>query len=157
MKKALYFFLAVMGLIGLTRCRGADEAEANRLCREAESLMKNDPCAALKLKRHIWEQMPTAGTVSASKCMRPIREKMGHVRVLVFHDKTGEQKTVEGCKWAAIATEVFRNSISPPFRKHWARRLMERCIAVVGRAWTRTPDDPGYAELNAKLNLLSRE
>ncbi len=141
----------------LIGCRGADEAEAGRLCRRAEDLRQTDPRAALELKRRIWEQMPTAGTIAAKRCGRTIREKMGDVRALVSRDETGREDTVDGCAWAAMATEVFENSASPPFRVHWANRLMERCITVVGRAWTRNPDSTRYAELTALLKQQSEE
>ncbi len=141
----------------LNGCRGADEAEAERLCRRAEALKQTDPRAALELKRRIWEQMPTAGTIAARRCGRTVREKMGNVRALVSHDETGSEDTVDGCAWAAMATAVFEDSTSPPFRVHWARRLMERCITVVGRAWTRDPDSSRYAELTALLKKQSEE
>jgi hypothetical protein len=142
-------------LVAKGGCRNADEAEAARLCRVAEGVEKDNPRAALELKRRIWEQMPTAGTVAAADCLRSVREKMGRVRVLVVEDASGATDAVDGCAWAVMAMEVFKGSSNPPFRRHWGRRLMERCIHVVGRAWTRDPDNPRYRELNERLKVLS--
>ncbi len=136
-------------------CRMDDNEQALDLCRQAESLDTTDPRGALELKRKIWEEFPTTGTPAAIECARRVREKMGRVRTLVSHDKRGDIDTVEGCAWAADAVEVFSGSVNPPYREHWARRLMERCVDVVGRAWTRDPDNRRYAELNKKLKRLS--
>ncbi len=136
-------------------CRMDDNAQALKLCRQAESLDTTDPRGALELKRRIWEEFPTTGTPAAIECARRVRERMGRVRALVSHDKRGDIETVEGCAWAADAVEVFSGSVNPPYREHWALRLMERCVDVVGRAWTRDPDSRRYAELNERLKKLS--
>ena len=52
--------------------------------------------------------------------------------------------------------EVFSGSVNPPFRKHWAERLMERCATVTGRAWTRDPDNPGLMALHRRLEKLAK-
>lgn len=146
-----WFFSAALCFAG---CRGGDEAEAAQLCREAEAMEQADVRAALELKKRIWERMPTAGTVAAADCLRSVREKMGRARVAVAEDVSGGADAVDGCAWAATAMEVFKGSTNPPFRWHWGERLMERCVQVVGRAWTRDPNDVRYRELNERLKAM---
>jgi len=147
--------LAAVGLAILAGCRTEDEAEAARLCRKSEILEKSNPRASLELKRRIWEQMPTSGTNAAARCARPIREKMGRMRVIITRDENGAKVSVDACAWVALAMEVFEGSVNPPFRKHWAERMMETCVTVVGRAWTRDPDSSYYSEMTTRLNRLS--
>ncbi len=147
--------LAVVGLAVLAGCRTSDEAEATRLCRKATALEKSSPRASLELKRRIWEQMPTSGTSAAARCARPIREKMGRMRVIITRDETGAKKSVDACAWVAMAMEVFEGSVKPPFRRRWAERMMETCVTVVGRAWTRKPDSSYYSDQTTRFKKLS--
>ena len=135
-------------------CRGGDEDRAFKMCKKAELMAYRDSRSSLELKRRIAEEMPTAGTVTASRCLRSVRERMGRVRVLVKEDLDGKAATVEGCAWVVDAVEVFKHSTNPPFRRHWANRLLEQCADVVGRAWTRDPDAPHFMELNQRLKKL---
>ena len=144
-------------IITLTGCRSAGEEEAVRLCSQADRLDKTDQRAALVLRRKIWEELPTTGTSGASECGRKVRERMGRVRTLVAHDTLGDRETVKGCAWAVDAFEVFKGATRLPFRERWARRLMERCVAVVGRAWTRDVDSKHLRSLNERLKKLSVE
>ena len=146
---------AMMIVLSLVQCRGRDEVRAHKMCGQAEALEKRGEVrAALELKRQILEEMPTAGTVAAKGCLRPVRSKMGQVRLLVRSDKQGDKETIEGCKWAADVVEVFYQSVRPPFRRHWAGRLMADCVVVVGRAWTRDPDSTQLYELSERLKKL---
>jgi hypothetical protein len=52
---------------------------------------------------------------------------------------------------------AFEGALHLPYRAHWARRLAERCVDVVGRAWTRDPDSQRLADLNARLKKLAAE
>jgi len=144
-------------VVAAAACRSADEEQASSLCAEARAIEERDGRAALELRRKVWEEMPTAGTPSSRACGREVRERMGSVRVLVVTDETGAPEAVDGCAWAADAIEVFRASINPPFRKTWAERLAERCLDVVGRAWTREPDSEPLRELNARLRKIAAE
>lgn len=147
-KTPLFVVLLVLPAWG---CRPSGEDIAARLCREADSLEAADVRGALELRRRIWEQMPTTGTGAAKACVQPIREEMGRVRLLVAEDKRGEAAAVDGCEWAVEVVEVFGDSPHPPFRIHWARRLMDRCAAVVGRAWARSPETARYADLSRRM------
>jgi hypothetical protein len=146
-------FGVIMTLAG---CRRGDESRAEVMCEKAKALEKENPRAALALKRHIYEEMPTAGTRAARVCLEPIRTRMGAVRVLISEDERGDRTAIEGCIWAADVMEVFARSVSPPFKRRWARRLMERCTAVVGRAWTRAPDDETLMVLSTRFSKLSK-
>ncbi len=150
-------FAVALGLImgALTACRDSDEARAEALCEEAKALEKRDPRAALELKRRLYEEMPTAGTRASRRCLQPVRAKMGAIRVRVSEDETGEAATLEGCTWAADVLEAFAQSVNPPFKRRWAESLMERCVIVVGRAWTRAPDDPALMALHERLKTLA--
>jgi hypothetical protein len=142
-------------VFSLPGCRGEDEARAREMCRRAEALeAKQQIREALALRREVSEEMPTAGTVAAKRCLRPVRRDMGRVRLLVRDDEKGEAKTIEGCTWAADVVEVFSKSVNPPFRRHWAGRLMAQCRTVVGRAWTRAPDSIELKELSERLRKL---
>jgi len=136
-------------------CRSSDDERAAEICAEARSLEDKDPKRSLELRRKVWEEMPTAGTPSARACGREVRERMGKVRVLVVTDEKGSPEAVEGCAWTADVLEAFDGALIPPYRAHWARRLAERCVDVIGRAWTRAPDDPRLADLTARLKKLS--
>ncbi|MCP4673951.1 MAG: hypothetical protein GY854_00210 [Deltaproteobacteria bacterium] len=149
------FILVAIGLATLVGCRGEDEAEAIRLCRKAEALEKSDLKESLELRRRIWERMPTFGTNAAAQCVRYVREKMGRMRVIITRDETGAKESVDACAWVALAMEVFEGSGKPPFRRHWAERMMETCVTVVGRAWTRRPDSSYYAEQTTRFKGLS--
>ena len=147
--------VTMMMVVGLVGCRGRDEVRASKMCEQAESLeKKGEVRAALELKRKILEGMPTAGTVAAKRCLRPVRSRMGRVRLLVREDQQGEKETIDGCAWAADVVEVFHQSVRPPFRRHWAGRLMAQCVVVVGRAWTRSPDSRRLRELSDRLKRL---
>ena len=140
--------------VGFVGCRSGDENRATEMCRHAEHLEQQDRRSSLELKRRIAEEMPTAGTVAANRCLRSVRERMGRVRLLVKEDQIGAEKTVDACAWLVDAVEVFEHSTTPPFRKHWANRLLEQCADVLGRAWTRDPDAPRYMRLNQRLKQL---
>jgi hypothetical protein len=144
----------VCALVGFG-CRGAAEAQADALCARAETVERTDPRAALELRRAIWEEMPTAGTAGARRCLRTVRERMGQVRVRVSEDREGGEEAVAGCAWVAETLEVFEGVAAPPFRLRWAGRLMERCKVVVGRAWARRPDDPALIALDRALTNLA--
>jgi hypothetical protein len=146
--------LALVALAALAGCRSPAEEEAARLCAEAAALSRKDPRGALELERRLWSEMPTAGTAAARRCLRSVRERMGEIRLLVTEDEAGEAATITGCAWAADAMEVFADCPNPPFRRHWAERLAERCLTVVGRAWTREPNSAAHAELSARLEEL---
>jgi hypothetical protein len=135
----------------LGACRGEDDAAARRLCAEARLIEARDPPAALRLRLRVWEEMPFTGTPGAEECGREIAERMGRVRLAVSRDVRGGKAAVEGCAWALQAVEIFDRSANPPFRRRWAERLLERCLTVVGRAWTRSPEDPRLAELHERL------
>jgi len=136
-------------------CRREDNALARRMCEEADALDTANPRAALVLRRKIWEQLPTTGTAGAAECGRRVRRRMGEVRILVSADTRGAPATVDGCEWAAEALDVFEGSTRLPFREGWARRLMERCVDVVGRAWAREPDSARLRTLNDRLKKLA--
>lgn len=99
--------------------------------------------------------MPFTGTPGAQECGRDIAERMGRVRLIVSRDERGDPEAVEGCAWALEAVELFGASAKPPFRKRWAERLLERCLRVVGRAWTRAPGDRRLEELHGRLKARS--
>lgn len=151
------FTVTVLLTSTLAGCRSADEDRARELCDEARELEATDPRAALELRRKVWEEMPTSGTPSAKRCGREVRERMGKVRALVAHDETGAPGAIEGCAWIAVAMEAFDGALHLPYRAHWARRLAERCLNVIGRAWTREPDSKRLADLNARLKQLAAE
>ncbi|MBW2276125.1 MAG: hypothetical protein JRF63_01460 [Deltaproteobacteria bacterium] len=152
------FVTALLSLIWVaTGCRSSDEEQAATLCDEARALEQQDLRRSLELRRKVWEEMPTAGTPSAKECGREVRVRMGTVRVLVATDETGSPEAIEGCAWTAVVMEVFDRALIPPYRANWARRLAERCVNVVGRAWTRKPDDQQLADLSARLEKLSTE
>jgi hypothetical protein len=138
-------------------CRTGDQEQAQRRCDEARALDSGDQRRALEIRRQIHEEVPTSGTRAARECVREVRERMGKVRALVSHDEIGEPDTVAGCGWAADAMEVFAGSANLPYRDHWARRLAERCLTVVGRAWTRAPDSKPLADLSSRLKKLAAE
>lgn len=140
----------------MPHCRSADEAQAQAMCDKADALKERNPKAALALKRQLYEEMPTAGTAAAKACLVPVREKMGRVRVLVSEDKKGETATLDGCIWAADVMETFSSTPHPPFKKKWAKRLMAQCVTMVGRAWTRYPDDPHLRALSKRFRALSK-
>jgi hypothetical protein len=139
----------------MAACRSEDDSRARRMCDEAAALEKNDPRAALRLVRETWEKLPTTGTAGAIECGHGIAKRMGKVRLLVASDERGAPATVDGCEWAADAVEIFDGSTRPPYKERWARRLMERCVTAVGRAWTREPDDERLARLCERLKKLS--
>jgi hypothetical protein len=139
----------------LGSCRGADDAAARRLCDEARLVEARDPAAGLRLRRRVWQEMPYTGTPGAEACGREIAERMGRVRLLVSRDERGDAEAVDGCAWALEAVELFDGSASPPFRRRWAVRLLERCVRVVGRAWIRSPEDPRLAGLHSRLERRS--
>jgi hypothetical protein len=145
--------LACLALLGA--CRGEDDAAARALCAEARLIEARDPVAALRLRRRVWEEMPFTGTTGAAECGREIAARMGRVRLAVSRDERGDEATVEGCAWALEAVEVFAASANPPFRRRWAARLLERCLTVVGRAWTRSPADRRLEELHERLQARS--
>ncbi|HUT76580.1 MAG TPA: hypothetical protein VM285_02780 [Polyangia bacterium] len=145
--------LACLALLGA--CRGEDDAAARALCAEARLAEVRDPVEGLRLRRRVWEEMPFTGTAGAASCGREIAERMGRVRLLVSRDERGDPEVVEGCAWALEAVDVFGASAKPPFRKRWAERLLERCLRVVGRAWTRTPGDRRLEELHGRLKRHS--
>jgi hypothetical protein len=136
-------------------CRGEDDIAARRLCAEARLVEARDPLAALRLRRRVWEEMPFTGTPGAEECGREIAERMGRVRLAVSRDERGDPATVDGCAWTLQAVELFDGSVNPPFRRNWAERLLERCLRVVDRAWARSPEDPGLAELHEKMKRRS--
>jgi hypothetical protein len=82
---------------------------------------------------------------------------MGEVRILVSADTRGAPAAVDGCEWAATALDVFEGSARLPFRERWARRLMRRCVDVIGRAWAREPDSERLSALNDQLKKLAAE
>jgi hypothetical protein len=145
----------LLAILVFGSCCGSDEARAEVMCQKANAIEKKNPRAALALMRQMHEEMPTAGTSAAKACLQPIRKRMGEVRVLISEDETGETAAIEGCDWVADAMEVFAGSVNPPFRRRWAKRLMERCAVVVGRAWTRNPDSQTLMRLNKRLKKLS--
>ena len=149
--------LAGIATLQLVGCRTSDEAAAEQLCAEAQALDSTDSKRALLLQRRVWEEMPYTGTRAAKRCGRHVRERMGRARAKVAHDKRGSTEAVEGCEWVANAMEVFGDSVNPPYRQHWARRLAERCVRVIGRAWTRNPESANLAALNVRLIELSRQ
>lgn len=138
-------------------CRTSDGERAAELCAQARAMEATDRKGSLELRRKVWEEMPTAGTPSAKECGREVRVKMGSVRVLVATDETGAPEAIEGCAWAADAMEAFDGALIPPYRVHWARRLAERCVDVIGRAWTREPDSKPLRDLSARLEKLAAE
>jgi hypothetical protein len=138
-------------------CRSSDEERAAELCARSRAMEAEDRRAALRLRRKVWEEMPTAGTPSARECGREVKVKMGSVRVLVVTDETGAPEAIDGCAWAADAMEAFDGALIPPYRTSWARRLAERCVHVVGRAWTREPDSKQLRDLSARLEKLAAE
>lgn len=149
--------LAFASIAMLLGCRSTDEAAAEHRCAQAATFDRTDPERALRIRRQVWEELPYTGTRAAKECGRQVRERMGGARTLVAHDERGTPDAVDGCEWTASAMEVFADSIKPPYRRHWARRLAERCIRVVGRAWTREPSSQRFAELNARLVKLSQQ
>ena len=149
--------LVALAIAQLPGCRDADERAAERRCAEAAAFDESDPERALRIRRQVWEELPYTGTRASRECGRIVRERMGGARALVAHDERGSAAAVDGCEWTATAMEVFAGSIKPPYRHHWARRLAERCIHVVGRAWTRDPASERYAALNARLVALSEQ
>jgi len=138
-------------------CRGEDEALASDMCRQARALERADQLAGLRLQRRVWEEAPTTGTSAAEECGRSIRARMGRVRALVSHDQRGSPAAVEGCAWTADVVEAFSGAASRPYRKAWASRLLERCVAVVGRAWTRDPDSARLSHLGGRLERMVAE
>lgn len=138
-------------------CRASDENLALDLCNRARTLEATSQLEALKIRRQVWQELPYSGTIAARDCGREIRERMGQVRTLVAHDELGASDTIDGCAWAADAMEVFADSTKHPYREHWARRLAERCVTVVGRAWTRDPDNQRLADLTARLKILTTD
>ena len=132
-------------------CALQAEAEAERICEKARGLEETAPRAGLETLRRMAQEMPTAGTAAAARCLRPLKERMGRVRTQVTMDRAGDPETLEGCSWAVDAMEVFAEMPNPPFKMRWARRLMERCAVSVGRAWTRAPDDPHLRSLHERL------
>jgi hypothetical protein len=148
--------LAVAACALVLGCRSGDEEAAARRCAEAAVLDETDPERALRIRRQVWEELPYTGTRASKECGRQVRERMGGARTLVAHDERGSADAVDGCEWTATAMEVFEGSIKSPYRRHWARRLAERCIHVVGRAWTRDPSSARYARLNERLIELSK-
>lgn len=135
----------------LCACRGEDDAAARRECAEARVVEERDPRAGLEIRRRVWEEMPFTGTPEATRCGREIAERLGRVRLAVSQDQRGDPEAVEGCAFALEAVEVFAGSARPPFRRRWAERLLERCLRVVGRAWTREPESPRLEDLYGRL------
>jgi hypothetical protein len=154
---AIGFAVCLVSVAAAIGCRSSDEDQAAELCDQARALEGKEQRRSLELRREVWEEMPTAGTASARACGREVRERMGRVRLLVVTDEIGAPEAIDGCAWTADAMEAFGASISPPYRTSWARRLAERCIDVVGRAWTREPDSKRLADLNARLKILAAE
>ena len=138
-------------------CRCSDEALAQELCAKADRLDASDPIQALRVRKQVWANLPTTGTAAAKVCGRKLRVRMGHARALVVQDKRGNAETITECEWAAHAVAIFAGCSHPPFRKRWARRLLERCINVVGRAWTRDPDSARLAHLTEMLKKYSAQ
>ncbi len=144
-------------LLGTMGCISSAEAEGERACNAARAMEKSSSRRALEMMRRMSEEMPTAGTAAVARCLRPLKKRMGEVRTQVTMDRVGDPATLSECAWAADAMEVFSEVQHPPFRLHWARRLMERCAVSVGRAWTRAPDDPHLRALHERLVRCAKE
>jgi hypothetical protein len=127
-------------------CMGEAESTIRQACAEAA---KNEfPRKSMEMMRRFMREMPA---VAEDACMPLLHKKLEKVRRLLTADKAGERATIEGCEWAADAMEVFGDMDEPPFRMQRGLRIMERCVTVVGRAWTRAPDDPAFSALNDRL------
>lgn len=149
--------MAIVTLIGLTsiQCNSHGEILAAQMCREVKTLESKDPRKALSVFKKMWETLPTTGTRNATECGRHIRKKMGLVRSLIKHDKQGDEETIAGCMWASEAVDLFKHSVNPPFRPHWANNIIVDCRTIVGRAWAKFPDSNRLSELNARLENLA--
>jgi hypothetical protein len=127
-------------------CQSEAESTVRQACADASKI--EFPRKSMEMMRHFMQEMPA---VAEDACVPLLLKKLEKVRRLLTTDKAGEPATVKGCEWAADAMEVFGSMDVPPFRVQRGLRIMERCVTVVGRAWTRAPDDPAFSALNERL------
>ncbi len=141
-------------LCGISGCRSEDEAVAEKLCNEIKSNSNISQRQSLEIMRRLIQKPPTAGTTAARRCVRSLTEEFGRMRLAVYTDEIGSVRAVKACDWAADTMEVFQKVPNPPFKMQWMKKLIEKCVVVVGRAWSGDPENLQIRELHERLTAL---
>ena len=136
-------------------CSSKTEQTASKICSQARLKAVTNPVKSLQIYRNMWRNLPTAGTVTAKKCIKDVNLKIGSYRVIVRQDKNGDKNSVQACLYGISAIEIFGGTGAvTPFKMFRAIDLVKRCKKVISRAWTKYPNDPFYENLNARIDTI---
>ncbi|MBN2803489.1 MAG: hypothetical protein JXR91_10365 [Deltaproteobacteria bacterium] len=153
LKNSLLILVIVMfSLIG---CNSSTDTAAHKMCEKARLISRHNPIKSIQIYRDMWRNLPMAGTSTSKKCSRDVALKIGSYRVIARQDKNGSIEAVNGCIYTLTAIEAFGGPGSlAPFKMYRAISLVKKCKNIVGRAWTRHPEDPFYDNLNKRMDKL---